>query len=88
VPGTPVCTRDREPQSQRVTAGDPTDETAPPLAQGDYLVLKEIAAVSVVVWIATGPLFHWSDTWQLVMNTVSSIVTFLMVFLPADTQTT
>jgi low affinity Fe/Cu permease len=33
------------------------------------------------LWLASGPVFHFSDTWQLVMNTVSSIVTFLMVFL-------
>ena len=35
----------------------------------------------VVVWLATGPLFHFSDTWQLVINTGTTIVTFLMVFL-------
>ena len=35
----------------------------------------------IVVWIATGPLFHYSDTWQLVINTGTTIVTFLMVFL-------
>src|SRR3954469_20488957 len=41
-----------------------------------------IAAVSlIVVWLATGPLFGFSDTWQLVMNTATSIVTFLMVFI-------
>jgi low affinity Fe/Cu permease len=45
-----------------------------------------IALISVAIWGATGPLFHWSDTWQLVMNTVSSIVTFLMVFLIQRSQ--
>jgi low affinity Fe/Cu permease len=40
-----------------------------------------IACVVVVVWLATGPLFHFSDTWQLVINTGTTIVTFLMVFL-------
>ncbi|RDC62992.1 hypothetical protein AHMF7616_01591 [Adhaeribacter pallidiroseus] len=34
----------------------------------------------VLIWGITGPLFHFSDTWQLVINTVTSIVTFLMVF--------
>jgi low affinity Fe/Cu permease len=44
-------------------------------------------AVSViVVWAITGPLFHWSDTWQLVINTGTTIVTFLMVFLIQRTQ--
>ena len=40
-----------------------------------------LAAASIVLWAVTGPLFHWSDTWQLVANTVTTIVTFLMVFL-------
>jgi low affinity Fe/Cu permease len=40
----------------------------------------------IVIWFATGPVFHWSDTWQLVMNTTSSIVTFLMVFLIQRSQ--
>jgi low affinity Fe/Cu permease len=40
----------------------------------------------VVVWSATGPLFHYSDTWQLVINTGTTIVTFLMVFLIQNTQ--
>ena len=40
-----------------------------------------IAFALIVVWFATGPLFHWSDTWQLVINTTTTIVTFLMVFL-------
>jgi low affinity Fe/Cu permease len=40
-----------------------------------------VAALVVVVWLATGPVFHYSDTWQLVINTGTTIVTFLMVFL-------
>jgi low affinity Fe/Cu permease len=44
------------------------------------------AALIVVVWGASGPLLHFSDTWQLIMNTVSSIITFLMVFLIQNTQ--
>ncbi len=40
----------------------------------------------VIVWAATGPLFHYSDTWQLVINTSTTIVTFLMVFLIQNTQ--
>ncbi|HTL46466.1 MAG TPA: low affinity iron permease family protein [Verrucomicrobiae bacterium] len=46
-----------------------------------------LTAVSVVlVWAVTGPLFHFSDTWQLVINTGTTIVTFLMVFLIQNTQ--
>src|SRR6266498_5117745 len=45
-----------------------------------------LAAASIVVWIVTGPMFHWSDTWQLVANTFTTIVTFLMVFLIQRTQ--
>ena len=41
----------------------------------------------VVAWAVTGPLFGWSDTWQLVINTGTTIVTFLMVFLIQSTQT-
>lgn len=39
------------------------------------------AVAMIVLWGATGPLFHYSDTWQLVVNTATTIVTFLMVFL-------
>ncbi len=46
-----------------------------------------LAAVSiVVVWAITGPLFNYSDTWQLVINTGTTIVTFLMVFLIQNSQ--
>ena len=45
-----------------------------------------IAAALVIVWAATGPMFHYSDTWQLVINTSTTIVTFLMVFLIQNTQ--
>lgn len=46
-----------------------------------------VSAVSViVVWAATGPIFGFSDTWQLVVNTGTTIVTFLMVFLIQNTQ--
>jgi low affinity Fe/Cu permease len=40
-----------------------------------------LAALVIVVWLASGPLFHFSDTWQLVVNTGTTVVTFLMVFL-------
>ena len=40
----------------------------------------------IVVWSLTGPMFHYSDTWQLVINTGTTIVTFLMVFLIQNTQ--
>ena len=46
-----------------------------------------ILAVGVILaWAVTGPLFHYSDTWQLVINTSTTIVTFLMVFLIQNTQ--
>jgi low affinity Fe/Cu permease len=40
-----------------------------------------LAATIILVWLITGPIFHYSDTWQLVINTGTTIVTFLMVFL-------
>jgi len=45
-----------------------------------------IGVVTVIVWAATGSYFHYSDTWQLVINTGTTIVTFLMVFLIQHTQ--
>ena len=45
-----------------------------------------IAVLVILTWLITGPLFHWSDTWQLVINTGTTIVTFLMVFLIQNTQ--
>ncbi len=45
-----------------------------------------LACLIIVVWGATGPLFGFSDTWQLVINTGTTIVTFLMVFLIQNTQ--
>lgn len=45
-----------------------------------------LSTVAILVWLVTGPLFQFSDTWQLVVNTVTSIVTFLMVFLIQNTQ--
>src|ERR1700744_588313 len=45
-----------------------------------------IAMIVIVVWAITGPIFHYSDTWQLVINTGTTIVTFLMVFLIQNTQ--
>lgn len=46
-----------------------------------------LALLSVIVWAATGPVFNYSDTWQLVINTSTTIVTFLMVFLLQNAQT-
>ena len=45
-----------------------------------------IAVAIIIVWAATGPIFHFSDTWQLVINTSTTIITFLMVFLIQNTQ--
>ncbi len=53
--------------------------TGKPLAFG-------LAAGTILVWAVTGPMFAFSDTWQLVINTGTTIVTFLMVFLIQNTQ--
>lgn len=45
-----------------------------------------LAAATIVVWVVSGPLFGFSDTWQLIINTGTTIVTFLMVFLIQNTQ--
>jgi low affinity Fe/Cu permease len=45
-----------------------------------------LALTIIIVWAVSGPVFHWSDTWQLVINTGTTIVTFLMVFLIQNAQ--
>lgn len=45
-----------------------------------------LAVGIILLWIISGPIFHFSDTWQLVINTGTTIVTFLMVFLIQNTQ--
>ena len=45
-----------------------------------------LSLLIVIVWIITGPMFKYSDTWQLVINTGTTIITFLMVFLIQNTQ--
>ena len=45
-----------------------------------------LAVLVIVVWGITGPIFHYSDTWQLIINTGTTIITFLMVFLIQNTQ--
>src|SRR5881227_473529 len=44
------------------------------------------AVLAILIWILTGPTFHFSDTWQLIINTATTIITFLMVFLIQNTQ--
>ncbi len=45
-----------------------------------------IAVLLICAWAATGPMFHYNDTWQLIINTSTTIITFLMVFLIQNTQ--
>jgi low affinity Fe/Cu permease len=45
-----------------------------------------LAIAVILIWLLTGPVFGWSDTWQLVVNTGTTIVTFLMVFLIQNSQ--
>ena len=54
-------------------------------AAGSSSAFIAICAITLV-WMVTGPVFHWSDTWQLVINTVTNIVSMLMVFLIQNTQ--
>src|SRR5213082_1745637 len=44
------------------------------------------ALLVILVWVLTGPTFHFSDTWQLIINTATTVITFLMVFLIQNTQ--
>jgi low affinity Fe/Cu permease len=52
---------------------------------GSYWVFL-LALFIIIIWGITGPFFHFSDTWQLVINTSTTIITFLMVFLIQNTQ--
>src|SRR5665213_275123 len=54
-------------------------------AAGSSSAFIAICAITLV-WMVTGPVFHWTDTWQLVINTVTNIVSMLMVFLIQNTQ--
>ncbi|HEX5228447.1 MAG TPA: low affinity iron permease family protein [Bryobacteraceae bacterium] len=44
------------------------------------------AVILTLIWLGSGPLFHWNDTWQLIINTISNIVAMLMLFLIQNTQ--
>jgi low affinity Fe/Cu permease len=72
--------------------GCPTNELVWSARQQDRTQLSGkpatflLAALIVVVWAVTGRVFHYSDTWQLVINTGTTIITFLMVFLIQHTQ--
>lgn len=63
--------------------GDVANKTSQAAGRASTFIL---AAGVVVVWAITGPLFQYSDTWQLVINTGTTIVTFLMVFLIQNSQ--
>ena len=45
-----------------------------------------VALLIIIAWAVTGPVFHFSDTWQLIINTSTTIITFLMVFVIQNTQ--
>jgi len=59
--------------------------TSVSIASG-HAIIFILALLSVVIWAASGPVFHFSNTWQLVINTATTITTFLMVFLIQNTQ--
>jgi low affinity Fe/Cu permease len=81
---------------QRTTCTSNAESQAPPLfARFARWVERQVGRSStfmlaiaiVLLWAASGPVFGWSDTWQLVINTGTTIVTFLMVFVIQNTQT-
>jgi low affinity Fe/Cu permease len=87
------ATRRRDPETPRPTAGASRSwrDRFHHFAAVAATVLGSpwafvIACLVVGTWLLSGPLFHFSDTWQLVINTATTIVTFLMVFLIQNTQ--
>ena len=89
----PIAPSTTQPESPRIDA-----QTAPPTGDwfGRFATQTSawmgskwafaVAGAIIVIWAATGPIFHYSDTWQLIINTGTTIVTFLMVFLIQNTQ--
>ena len=85
------------PQSKQPTHASPPPQTAINRWFRDFAnhTADKVGAPSsfamgvllILVWIVSGPFFHFSDTWQLVINTGTTIVTFLIVFLIQNTQT-
>jgi low affinity Fe/Cu permease len=79
---------------KRASKPDPGSRPLPFFTQFSHFVARLagtpvaffIATAVIVVWAVTGPIFGYSDTWQLVINTGTTIVTFLMVFLIQNTQ--
>ena len=88
------------PDGSSSPRGEPTDANAHPLSvsatfstaaqwtsrQSGRASTFVIACATIVIWAITGPAFGYSDTWQLVINTGTTIITFLMVFLIQNTQ--
>jgi low affinity Fe/Cu permease len=88
VSGQPVADAERiitnaTAQTQRNWFGLMAQKTSK--AVGSSAAFVAICVVTLV-WLVTGPMFHWSDTWQLVINTVTNLVSMLMVFLIQNTQ--
>ncbi len=73
----------KEPSKLARLFGDIANRTSQAAGRALTFIL---AAAVVIVWAVTGPLFGYSDTWQLVINTGTTIVTFLMVFLIQNSQ--
>jgi low affinity Fe/Cu permease len=70
-----------------MTIGESFTRLAKAIARASgHPITFALSVLVIIAWAATGPLFHYSDTWQLVINTGTTIVTFLMVFLIQNTQ--
>jgi low affinity Fe/Cu permease len=90
----PIHSTDRVPRARQAPEHSQARTTSGSFARFSSLASTWLgskwafsAAIFIVlVWAATGPLFHYSNTWQLVINTGTTIVTFLMVFLIQNTQ--
>src|SRR6187401_2902399 len=79
--------KSKRPPTTRATVGDFFRRVAQRTSDAFGSSWAFLTAVAIViVWAATGPLFGFSDTWQLVINTGTTIVTFLMVFLIQNSQ--
>jgi len=78
---------DQMPRSRRCEINDLFRAFSRNAAEGVGSAFAFIAAITVVIiWAAAGPVFHFSDAWQLIINTGTTIVTFLMLFMIQNTQ--
>src|SRR5437868_2300786 len=87
LPGQDLCSCTGVPPGSSTTMSEAFRKFSSKVSEATGSAWAFLVAVAIIViWAVTGPLFHFSDVWQLVINTGTTIITFLMVFLIQNTQ--